>query len=186
MKHVVGRLVSVLCAAALAFVVIAILVPAMFGMQRYVITGGSMTGAISKGSVVYSKVTPVGELKVGDIITFRPPGQAELVTHRIITIKTGPDGKTAYRTKGDFNEAADPWNPVTLDGPVQARYVFHIPLFGYLLAALAMRTVRLALIGLPSVLIALSLLWSLWRQAGEDVAGQVEDDGSPHDAVGRA
>ena len=70
---------------------------------------------------------------------------------------------------------ADPWNPVTLDGPVQARYVFHIPLFGYLLAALAMRTVRLALIGLPSVLIALSLLWSLWRQAGEDVARQVED-----------
>ena len=64
--------------------------------------------------------------------------------------------------------------------------VFHIPLFGYLLAALAMRTVRLALIGLPSVLIALSLLWSLWRQAGEDVAGHVEDDVAPHDAVGRA
>ena len=49
-----------------------------------------------------------------------------------------------------------------------------------------MRTVRIALIGLPAVLIALSLLWSLWREAGEQVARQIEDDGLPHDAAGRA
>ena len=64
--------------------------------------------------------------------------------------------------------------------------MFQVPLLGYVLAALSMRTVRIALIGLPAVLIALSLLWSLWREAGEEVARQIEDDGVPHDARGRA
>ena len=73
-----------------------------------------------------------------------------------------------------------------LNEPQQARYVFQVPLLGYVLAALSARTVRIALIGLPAVLIALSLLWSLWREAGEEVAQRLEDDGLPHDASGRA
>jgi len=64
--------------------------------------------------------------------------------------------------------------------------VFHIPLLGYVLAALTVRTLRIAAIGVPAILIALSLLWSLWRQAGEEVAKQIEDDGEPHDAASRA
>jgi len=175
-----------LCVAALVFAVAAILVPGLLGLQRYVITGGSMTGSIPKGAVVYSRITPVGELEAGDIITFSPPGMTSAVTHRIMAVEEGPDGGPAFSTKGDFNEVADPWNPVTLNEPVQARYVFHVPLLGYLLAALSARTVRIALIGLPAVLIALSLLWSLWRDAGEEVARRLEDDGVPHDARCRA
>jgi len=83
-------------------------------------------------------------------------------------------------------DSADPWNPVLLNEPEQARYLFHIPLFGYALAALALRNVRLALIGLPAVIIALSLLWSLWSQAGDELARQMEDNGLPHDAKSRA
>ena len=108
------------------------------------------------------------------------------VTHRIIGVEEGPEGEPGFQTKGDYNEAPDPWNPITLNEPQQARYVFHVPLLGYLLAALSMRAVRIALIGLPAVLIAISLLWSLWREAGEEVARRQEDDGVPHDARGRA
>jgi signal peptidase len=185
-RSVLGKLATALCVAALVFAVAAILLPGLLGLQRYVITGGSMTGAIPKGSVVYSRITPVGQLKTGDIITFTPPGMSGAVTHRIVAVEEGPDGQAAFRTKGDFNEAADPWNPITLNEPQQARYVFHVPLLGYALAALSMRSVRIALIGLPAVLIALSLLWSLWREAGREVARRIEDDGLPHDAVGRA
>ena len=32
-----------------------------------------MTGTIPKGAVIYSKITPVEQLKVGDIITFIRP-----------------------------------------------------------------------------------------------------------------
>jgi signal peptidase len=108
------------------------------------------------------------------------------VTHRIVAVEAGPEGQPAFRTKGDFNQTADPWNPITLNEPQQARYVFHVALLGYALAALGMRSVRIALVGLPAVLIALSLLWSLWREAGQEVARRIEDDGVPHDAAGRA
>ena len=186
MKHALGRLVTIACVAALTLVALAILLPSLLGLQRYVITGGSMTGAIPKGALIYSRITPVGQLRVGDIITFRPPGYPAAVTHRIIAIEAGPDGGPAFRTKGDFNQTADPWGPVTLNEPQQARYVFQIPVLGYVLAALSIRMVRIALIGLPAVLIALSLLWSLWRQAGEEVVRQLEVDGVPHDARSRA
>ena len=128
-----------------------------------------MTGTIPKGAVIYSRSRRWSNSKAGDIITFNPPGYSAAVTHRIIAVEAGPDGGPAFRTKGDFNEVADPWNPITLNEPQQARYVFQVPLLGYVLAALSMRAVRIALIGLPAVLIALSLLWSLWREAGEEV-----------------
>jgi signal peptidase len=185
-KRRLGRLATGLCVAALVCAVLAILLPGLLGLQRYIITGGSMTGSIPKGAVVYSRVVPVTDLKSGDVITFTPPGMSGAVTHRIIAVEEGPEGQPAFSTKGDFNEAADPWNPVVLNEPVQARYAFHVPLLGYLLAALSARSVRIALIGLPALLIALSLLWSLWRDAGEEVARRLEEDGLPHDARGRA
>ena len=180
------KLATVACVAALLFVVGAILLPAVLGIQRYVITGGSMTGTIPKGAVIYSRVTPVERLEVGDIITFHPPGYSTAVTHRIVAVESGPGGQRAFRTKGDFNEVADPWNPIMLNESQQARYLFHIPLFGYVLAALAVRSVRLVLIGLPALLIALSLLWSLWAQGGKELSEQLGDDGMPHDARSRA
>ena len=127
---------TVLCIAALVVVAIVIVMPAIFGLQRYVITGGSMTGTIAKGSVIYSRLTPVEQLRVGDIITFYPPGYSQPVTHRIIAIEPAADGRLAFRTRGDYNPAADPWK-VSLVEPRQARYAFHIPYVGYALAALA-------------------------------------------------
>lgn len=186
MKSFASKLLTGSCVAALICVVAALIVPGFFGLQRYVITGGSMTGTIPKGAVIYSKIIPVGQLRVGDIITFTPPGYSTAVTHRIIAVETGPDGGPAFRTKGDFNEVPDPWNPVKLNEPQQARYAFQVPVLGYVLAALSARTVRIALIGLPAVLISLSLLWSLWREAGEEVAQRLDADGLPHDANSRA
>ena len=186
MKRLIGRSATAVCVAGLIFVLLAILLPGLLGLQRFVITGGSMTGTIAKGSVIYSRVVPRDDLKVGDIITFTPPGFSEAVTHRIIAIDTQPDGTRTFSTKGDFNEVADPWDPMKLNEPRQARYVFHIPVLGYVLAALATRAARLALIGIPALVIGLSLLWSLWREAGDEIGRRVDEDGVPHDATSRA
>ena len=165
-----GPLVTTLCIGVVALAALLVLVPAALGLQRYVITGGSMTGTIDKGSLVYSRLTPVDRLKVGDIVTFVPPGYPSPVTHRILSMSLH-GGKRVFRTKGDFNKVADPWR-VTFDKPMLARCVYHIPYLGYPLAAFALRPVRLLLIGLPAILIAGSLLWSLWRSAGEEVRRQ--------------
>lgn len=184
MRRPLRVLATVLCISALAIVAVSVVVPALLGMQRYVITGGSMTGTIAKGSVIYSRLTPTDQLKVGDIITFVPPGYTSSITHRIVGIQEGKDGRRVYHTKGDFNAAADPW-AVNLAAPRQARYVLHIPYIGYFLAALAIRQVRMLLVGLPALLIAVSLLWSLWAQAGEELATR-EEEAPPSEAGSRA
>src|SRR3954447_16794376 len=97
-------LVLLLC---LAWVVSGVL-----GYSRYVITGGSMSGTFEKGSIAFEQQVPVGELRVGDVITYQPPAEADvhnLVTHRIVSITSTPGRPTSYRTQGDANASVDPW-----------------------------------------------------------------------------
>ena len=121
---------------------------------------------------------------MGDIVTFVPPGQTSPVTHRIVGIARSDAGERVFRTKGDFNNSADPWR-FTFSQPRQARYVFRIPYLGYVLAVLSIRAVRMVLIGLPAFVIAVSLLWSLWRSAGEEVLRR-EAAGAPVTSVSAA
>ena len=154
-------------AALLAAVVVAMLVllPSLFGWQRYAIVSGSMTGTYDRGSLVLDEVVPVGELKVGDVITYTPPAGDHLITHRIVWIGRDPSGARGYRTKGDANPVADPWT-FRLDRPTQARVRAGVPYAGYVLMALGRRDVRMVLIAFPALLIAGFSLVGLWRRLG--------------------
>ena len=160
-------------AALLAAVVAAMLVllPSLFGWQRYAIVSGSMTGTYDRGSLVLDEVVPVGELAVGDVITYTPPAGDHLITHRIAWIGRDPSGARAYRTKGDANPVADPWT-FRLDRPAQARVRIGVPYAGYVLMALGRRDVRTLVVALPAVLIALVTLAGLWKQLGEAAAAR--------------
>lgn len=157
------RLVALLAVlAAAAFV----LLPPLFGLQRYVVAGSSMSGTIPKGSVVFEREVPVARLRAGDVITYRPPAHRSsdaYVTHRIVRISRNPRGERVFRTRGDANVAADPWR-FTLPDATQQVVAFHVPLAGYALAALSLRPVRMLLIGLPALLVAFAVLAALWRE----------------------
>src|SRR5204863_526669 len=77
---------------------------------------------------------PTESLRVGQVITYRPPGRREVVTHRIVWMGRGAGGARALRTKGDANAHADPWR-FELRRPTQARAAFSVPLLGWPLAA---------------------------------------------------
>lgn len=163
-KRLGTALATALCAACLSLAGL-MLLPGLLGYQRYVITSGSMTGTYDRGSVVFDKVVPVSDLRVGDAITYMPPpgsGPSGRITHRIVWIGSDTFGRQTLRTKGDANEAADPWT-FTLDGATQARVAFHVPYVGYVLSALAIRQVRMAVIGLPALLIAFAVLVGFLR-----------------------
>lgn len=165
-KRLGTALATALCAACLSLAGL-MLLPGLLGYQRYVITSGSMTGTYDRGSVVFDKVVPVSDLRVGDAITYMPPpgsGPSGRITHRIVWIGSDTFGRQTLRTKGDANEAADPWT-FTLDGATQARVAFHVPYIGYVLSALAIRQVRMAVIGLPALLIAFAVLVGFLRDA---------------------
>jgi len=166
-----GRaLCALLVAAGLLFGAF-VIAPGLLGWQRYMIVSGSMTGTYDRGSLVFDEVVPVKSLKVGDVITYRPPrgaGPTGLVTHRIAAI--GPDRRTharVFRTRGDANRVRDPWT-FTLPNRRQARVVVGVPYMGLALAALSRRDVRVALVGLPAVLIALLVMAGLWRDLGRE------------------
>ncbi len=153
-----GSLLLNLLCVLISVLALLFIVPAAFGLERYVIAGGSMTGSIPRGSLVFEESVPVSDLRVGDVITYMPPADSSipnLVTHRIHSIR-----QDTFRTKGDANPDIDPWT-FKLTSGTQAREVAHVPLVGYAFLALQDRTTRIAFVGVPSGLIALHSLGQL-------------------------
>lgn len=167
-RHVVVRAGHVLLDLVLALVVlagVAYVVPWTLGYDRYVITGGSMSGTFEVGALVLEKQVPVDELAVGDVITYQPPadsGVTELVTHRISAISTTEDGVREFVTKGDANAEPDPWK-FRLTEQTQPVVEHAVPYVGYALIALADREVRMFAIGVPATIIALGAMVQLVR-----------------------
>lgn len=120
-----GRVVVAL--AVLLPVTLFTLVPVMLGMERYVVTGDSMGGSLSRGSLVFERQKPVSDLEVGDVITFTPPDAPAdtRVTRRLVSID-----EDRVRTQGDEHAAPDPWT-LTLETPTQSAVVVAVPWVGY-------------------------------------------------------
>ena len=173
-RRVGSAIAALLVAAGLLFGAL-LIAPSLLGWERYVIVSGSMTGTYDRGSLVFDEVVPVKSLKVGDVITYRPPsgvGPEGLVTHRIAKIGKDPKtGERFFRTKGDANKAADPWT-FRLPGKEQARVKVGVPHVGFALAALAQREIRMLIVGFPAALIALFVMVGLWRDAGREAKAQ--------------
>ena len=167
--RVMKRLLSVSVTLVAVAAAVVLLAPTLLGMQRYVITGGSMEPTIHKGSLVFSDVVPTSSLRVGDVVTYRPPAgspETGLVTHRIVWSGRDKNGALGFKTRGDANTSDDPWRFGL--GSSQARVRWTIPYAGYALAYASRPQVRFVLIGIPALLVAFFVLSGLWREAGAD------------------
>ncbi|HET9422574.1 MAG TPA: signal peptidase I [Nocardioides sp.] len=154
--------VATLAAIVVVLAGTAWILPSALGYERYVITGGSMSGTFEKGSVVFTQPVAEEDLEVGDVVTYVPPassGVTTLVTHRIHDIRTR-NGVLSFRTKGDANPDPDPWR-FSLDADTQPVVAFDVPLVGHALIALADRDTRVLIIGLPAGAVALLALAEL-------------------------
>ncbi|MGN6251043.1 MAG: signal peptidase I [Marmoricola sp.] len=157
------RALNALC-IVVTLLALAFLAPSLMGLQRYAIAGGSMTGTYDLGSIVFDRVVPVSDLRVGDVITYLPPADSNvdnLVTHRIVSIHGD-----RYRTKGDANPDVDPWT-FRLVASTQPRVVASVPYVGWALLALQRRDLRMLAIGVPAALVALLSLLQLLRALRE-------------------
>ena len=164
----VGRWVVNLGLAAVVLVAVGFIVPGLLGFERYVITGGSMSGTFERGSVAFERLTPVEDLVVGDVITYQPPaesGLSSLVTHRIIAVRETRDGGRLFHTQGDANPDPDPW-VFRLPAGTQPEVAFTVPWVGQGFIAIADREVRMLLVGVPAGLVCLVSLVELVRMLG--------------------
>ena len=121
---VVGLLLSVILTQA-----------PLLGYRAVTLSGGSMEPALDNGSMLIAREVEPADLTVGDVITFRYPGSETAITHRIVAIEEGKDGRPVFTTKGDSNKTPDE-SSVTFDSGKPYRLVFSIPHAGQLLAYL--------------------------------------------------
>jgi signal peptidase len=112
--------------------------PAMWGRKPLVVLGGSIEPAIKVGSVVLVSHIKPGDIKEGNIITFRTPVKVEqrlrskqpLSTHRVIKI-FNQKKRLYFKTKGDANEDPDNWK--ISENDILGRATLSLPYLGYLI-----------------------------------------------------
>ncbi|HWL34919.1 MAG TPA: signal peptidase I [Frankiaceae bacterium] len=97
-------------AAALAALLVSLAVRMDVLRVSRVLTG-SMAPMVPAGSLAATRPLDATSIRTGDVVMFRPPAPFDTgtpVVHRVIDATT-ENGDVLVHTKGDANEAEDPW-----------------------------------------------------------------------------
>jgi signal peptidase len=119
-----------------------------------------MSPTIPMGAEIVLRPVQAMKLRVGDVITFRRPGQLDqLVTHRIVRIENARGGRR-FVTKGDANAVPDSWRiPARGTG---WREVFAVPYVGYLMQGFRAPYVRFGIVALLAIALTTLVLRRIW------------------------
>jgi signal peptidase len=149
----------------------------LMGQRLLVLTSGSMGKTYPAGSAVVAEPITADQLRVGQVITFRPDEGDKFVTHRIVGLKQLPvtdefgvverdaSGRIITegfaQTKGDDNEDPDP----NLINVTQVRFLIvdGYPGLGTVLLWSRTPMGKLLLFAPPFLLLLGAELWS-WRR----------------------
>jgi signal peptidase I len=171
-RHYVGLIApwlvrGLLGLAVLTFALLAV-GPHVLGYRTMTMLTASMAPEIDPGDVTIVTPIAISEVTEGMVITYhRPIEDHSLVTHRVISVDTAPDGTVSVQTKGDANSAADPWT-ATLEGDTAYQVRAVIQELGHLIQALRAPVVTQALLyGAPALLVGWLLL-TIWRPARDE------------------
>jgi signal peptidase len=124
---IVGYLALAVCLALLASL-LTVAATNLLGYDSYVIYSGSMAPTVKVGSLLLTRPADVENLQVGDVITYRSPGNHTTLTHRVVSVRQ-QDGEWVFQTKGDASLGPDP-QEVILRAQV-SKMAFDIPYLGY-------------------------------------------------------
>jgi signal peptidase I len=150
--------------AVLVFVGLAI-GPHVFGYRTMTMLTGSMAPEIEPGDITVVTPISVADVTEGMVISYHMPiGDKSLVTHRVVSVQHGEDGSVTVQTKGDANEAIDPWT-ATLTGDTAYEVRAVVPELGHLIQALRAPVVSQVLLYGAPALLAGWLLLAIWRPA---------------------
>ncbi len=153
---------GIMVVAVVAFAGLAV-GPHVLGYRTMTMLTASMSPQIDPGDVTI--VTPLGvtEVTEGMVITYHiPVGDHQLITHRVVSVDHGADGSVTVQTKGDANEAVDPWT-ATLEGDTAYQVRAVVPEIGHVIHALRTPAVSTTLVYGAPALVAGWLILSIWR-----------------------
>jgi signal peptidase I len=171
-RRILGRLTPWLVRGVLGLAIVAFaglaVGPHVFGYRTMTMLTASMAPEIEPGDVTVVTPIAVSEVTEGMVITYHIPiDDHRVVTHRVVSVESGPAGTITVQTKGDANEAVDPWD-ATLQGDTAYEVRAVIPEAGHLIQALRHPVVAPVLLyGAPTLLVGWLLL-SIWRPTREE------------------
>jgi signal peptidase I len=167
--------------AVVAFAFLAI-GPHVLGYRTMTMLTGSMAPEIDPGDITVVTPLAVEDVAAGMVIAYHIPiDDHRLVTHRVIAVERGEDGSVTVQTKGDANEAVDPWK-ATLQGDTAWQVDAVVPEVGHVIQALRTPGVSEALRYGAVALLAGWLLLSIWRPTPADPAGTDTTDTTDEEA----
>jgi signal peptidase I len=145
--------------------------PHVFGYRTMTMLTGSMAPEIEPGDITVVTPLAIEDVTAGMVIAYHIPiDDHRVVTHRVVAVERGLDGSVTVQTKGDANEAADPWK-ATLQGDTAWQVQAVVPEVGNVVQALRTPVVSMALRYGAVALVAGWLLLSIWRPTPADEAG---------------
>jgi signal peptidase len=135
-------------------------IASLLGFRIMIVTSGSMRPAFGPGDAVVVRPGGIGDIKAGDVITFRAPGAPGMTTHRVLSVRV-IDGARWFQTKGDANPTTDP-NLVPADA-VYGIQRLALPKLGRFLYLALTPEGKLILLGLPISFLAAQEIGFLLR-----------------------
>jgi signal peptidase I len=155
-----ARVVMVI--AVLAFAGLAV-GPHVFGYRTMTMLTGSMAPKINPGDVTVATPLAVDDIKVGMIVSYHiPVDDHHVVSHRVVSVQHEPGGSVTIQTKGDANDAVDPWK-ATLQGDTAYQVRAVLPHLGRVIEAFRNPLVAKALVYGAPILLAGWLILAIWQ-----------------------
>ena len=170
MRRALAYFVQIAMVGAAVAMSAVLVLPRAMGWQGVIVLTGSMEPALRTGGVAFVDRVPPERIGTGDLLTFTRPGSRQQVTHRVIEVLSTSDG-SAFRTKGDANDAPDGWT--VTPGQVVGKVRFALPHLGGLAQALVTnRSVVGIAMGVPALFLIVDDIrrWRKRRRASVSAA----------------
>ena len=165
---------------ALAVFLLLALLPHTGLYRPETVLSGSMRPYFSPGDMIVVTPEPSRDVRIGQVISYHiPVGDHHVQTHRVVQVVRGGE-HPVVRTKGDANNARDPWT-ARLDGSTAWRVRLVVPQLGWLVTWLRDPLVRLLTVFVAPALFALIALWRIWNEPDQGEKEEASD--APSTAV---
>lgn len=128
------------------------MIPKFSSYDGYYVSSDSMSPAINKGDLVFTKEVSFEEIQVDDVLTFTVEGSHKWYSHRVIEINIE---EKSFRTKGDHNNVPDPGR-MSFDSVV-GRVEKKIPFIGFVPLALSTTVGKVVLVVIYVLYIAVEV-----------------------------
>ncbi len=161
MKKLV-EITTVVVAVLLVITTSLVYLSGRMGFQVNAVISGSMSPTLDIGTMVISRMPEVKDLKVGDVIIYKPVSVGEKnIIHRIVEVsKTDPP---SFRTKGDnVTQVMDAW--VVPAANVIGKMEFSSPLAGYITNFFTSRIGLILALIVPACILIIMIFRSFWRE----------------------